>query len=205
MEIYHIFNKSIENSTIFKNDRDYERFIKAIKFYSYNYKIKFSRFLRLKEPIILQKEKSKIEIIAYCIMPTHFHLIITNLYSDEKIVSTYEKNLMDSYTRYFNTKYKRKGPLWQSRTKKIYIEKDEYLLHLTRYIHLNPVTAGLVEKPEDWKYSSYYEYISGNENLCNYKKYFPQRYNFSKTYKEFVNDRINYQKELAKIKKIIKE
>ena len=69
------------------------------------------------------------------------------------------RRLLNSYTRYFNEKIKRKGPLWEGRFKKVLVNSDEQLLHLTRYVHLNPVSAGIVEKPEDWPCSSYREYI----------------------------------------------
>ena len=107
-----------------------------------------------------------------------------------------------SYARYFNAKSKRKGPLWESRFNNVLIETDEQLVHLTRYIHLNPVTDHLVDKPEDWFYSSYKEYIGkvGDEDkICNFSD---MLYIDPEKYKEFVNSQIGYQRELAEIKRI---
>ena len=111
--------------------------------------------------------------------------------------------VLDSYTRYFNKKIGRKGPLWEGRVKKVFVESDEQLLHLTRYVHLNPVSAGIVKKPEDWVYSSYREYIGMKKGkVCNKEKFF----DFSKEeYKKFVEDRIDYQRNLEIIKHIILE
>jgi putative transposase len=113
--------------------------------------------------------------------------------------------ILNSYTRYFNTKHKRKGPLWESRFKSVLVETDEQLLHLTRYIHLNPVTAFLVDKPEEWKASSYNEYllkVSGSDRTCNYDGILDIE---PSSYRKFVEDRISYQRELAKIKELLIE
>ena len=113
------------------------------------------------------------------------------------------KNLLNSYTRYFNTKTKRKGPLWQGRFKSVLIKTDEQLLHLTRYIHLNPTSEDLVERPEDWPYSSYNEYLRNSEEpLCSFSKYLDIE---PKTYREFVESRKDYQKRLSEIKHLLLE
>jgi putative transposase len=112
------------------------------------------------------------------------------------------KNLLDSYSKYFNLKVKRKGPLWESRYKTVLVETDEQLLHLTRYIHLNPVTAYLINKPEEWKFSSYLEYlgeINDREKISEYEEFLEIN---PKDYKIFVENRISYQRELNKIKKL---
>ncbi len=91
--------------------------------------------------------------------------------------------------------------MWESRFKRILVEKDEQLLHLTRYLHLNPTSAGLVTKPEFWKYSSYSEYIYGSDNsLTNHEGLIEIP---SKDYKKFTNDHKDYQRRLALIKHII--
>jgi len=76
-------------------------------------------------------------------------------------------------------------------------------LHLTRYIHLNPVTASLVKKPEDWNFSSYKEYLGESpRKICEFEEFIPIGKN---EYKLFVEERIDYQKELAKIKHLLLE
>ncbi len=121
-------------------------------------------------------------------MPTHLHLILAQL-KDEGI-SLFMQNLLNSYTRYFNVKNERVGPLWQGRFKSILIQSDEQLLHLTRYIHLNPTSQNLVEKPEDWKYSSSNEYLWREDDvLCNFKENIKIDPN---PYRKFVEERQDY-------------
>jgi putative transposase len=210
-EIYHIFNKSIAEFKIFNNVSEFSRMLRAIRYYQREKpQVKFSRFIQLPKNkqdleinISLSNEKKLVEIIAYCLMPTHLHLILKQL--KEKGISIFMSNILNSYTRYFNTKYKRKGPLWEGRFKNVLAKTDEQLLHLTRYIHLNPVTAYLVDRPEEWLFSSYSEYLSkinGNEKICNYDKILDIE---PVSYKKFVEDRIAFQRELAKIKDLLIE
>lgn len=109
-------------------------------------------------------------------------------------------NVLNSYSKYFNIKHNRKGPLWEGRFKSVLIETDEQLLHLTRYIHLNPVTAFLVEKPDAWKSSSYGEYVASmnsDASICNYDAVLKIE---PKEYKDFVDEQIPHQRDLAHIK-----
>ena len=117
-------------------------------------------------------------------------------------LSTFISNFTNSYTRYFNTKTERKGPLWESRFKSVVVTTDEQLLHLTRYIHLNPTTANLVNEPQDWDFSSYREFIEEvqeEEKVCNYSMSLDLDHI---DYKEFVSSRINIQRDLARIKEL---
>ncbi|HOV21700.1 MAG TPA: transposase [bacterium] len=202
--VFHIFTRSIAEYKIFKDNNDYLRFIEMLKFYQYKRNCSFSYYLKTKE--IPQKNLDKIgekiiRIISYCLMPTHIHLILSSEVEDG--ITKFMKNLLDSYTRYFNTKTKRKGPLWESRFKSVLLETDEQLFHLTRYIHLNPVTAYLINKPEEWQYSAYSEYLDSikqEKKICEYDNLLeinPEKY------REFVENRISYKRELAKIKKIV--
>ena len=204
--IYHIFTKSIAQFRIFNNNNEALRMLKTMPYYQrVNPEIKFSKYVVLAEEIkadkerMLKEKKKLVEIIAYCIMPTHIHLILKQLETNG--ISKFMNNVLNSYSRYFNTKYKRKGPLWETRFKSILIETDEYLIHLTRYIHLNPVTANLVGKPEDWLASSYNEYLlKVNDKICRYNDILDID---PVSYKKFVEDRICYQKDLAKIKHLL--
>ena len=208
-EVYHVFGKSIADFVIFNNDSEYERMLQAIRYYQITRPaIKLSRFIKQSKNNSKDFEVNSsaedleklIDIIAYCLMPTHFHLIVRQV--KEKGIVIFTKNALNSYTRYFNLRHKRKGPLWEGRSKKVLVESDEQLLHLTRYIHLNPVTAYLTDKPEHWAMSSYREYISDSgqaDRICEHKDLMDMS---PDKYQEFVEDRISYQRELAKIKKL---
>ena len=210
-EVYHVMSRSIANYQIFNTDKDYSRMIDLLKYYQReNLPIRYSMFLRQSgvqasgfdryfDSLFRDYEKI-IEIITYCMMPNHIHLVLKQL--KENGISIFMSNILNSYTRYFNILHKRKGPLWESRFKHILVEKDEQLLHLTRYIHLNPTSAKLVKKPELWRHSSYLEYIRPDV-IYRLTKYDDILEIHSKDYKKFVNDRKDYQQELSLIKKII--
>ncbi|OGD56514.1 hypothetical protein A2V71_02455 [Candidatus Berkelbacteria bacterium RBG_13_40_8] len=212
-EIYHVFTRSIADYVVFNNDSEFEHMRQLIKYFKTENDVKFSDFLELKIVSqegfnnacdIIHKDKEKlVQIIAYCFMPTHIHLVLKQL--KENGISKYMKDILISYTRFFNTQHKRKGPLWEGRFKSVLVESDEQLLHLTRYIHLNPVTAKLINKPQNWRYSSYSEYlgeVTDNSTICQFDNLLEIK---SKSYSKFVNDQISYQRELAKIKKMLLE
>lgn len=209
-QVYHIFSRSIANYKVLNDQADYLRMMQLLKYYQVETDQKFSDFVALKDVIkdsfdsylvktIKDKEKL-VQIIAYCLMPTHLHLILKQL--EDKGISKYCGNILNSFSRYFNTKHKRKGPLWEEKFKNVLVGNDEQILHLTRYIHLNPVTAFLIKKPEEWPYSSYKEYLglSNGLKLCNYEDILDLK---PSSYRRFVNDRISYQRELAKIKTLL--
>ncbi|MBI2052013.1 transposase [Candidatus Roizmanbacteria bacterium] len=197
-KIYHIFNKSISNFRIFKTPESSLRFIAALDFYNKKNKTaSFSKHLR-KNPeleginVLTPKKHGMIKFLSYCIMPDHYHILIKALTDDR--VSKYISDVENSFSRYFNVRFNRKGPLWQSRVKSVLIRKNEQLLHVSRYIHLNPTTSKLVINPEDWEFSSYRSYIY-NESFL--RKYLTEiSIENPKLYKKFVEDQKDYQQKL---------
>ena len=211
-EVYHVFSKSIAGYKIFNAKKDYIRIQEMMKYFQIEGRpFKFSELARLKEVrsegacqyLEKQEQRGKeiVQIVAYCIMPTHFHLLLKQL--KDGGTSKYLGNILNSFTRYFNIKYKRKGPLWEGRFKNVRMESNDQLIHVTRYIHLNPVTAYLCKKPEDWQASSYKEYLKDvglRRRLCAYDDLLEID---SKAYQKFVEDQIDYQRELDKIKHLL--
>jgi len=136
-------------------------------------------------------------------MPTHIHLLLQQLEGGS--ISKYINLLLKSYSKYFNLKYRRKGPLWEGRFRSILVASDEQFRHLTRYIHLNPTSALLTDNPINWKYSSYKEYIkphNNKERVCDFSDYLDIDHH---SYKKFVEDQIDYQRTLEKIKHLTLE
>ncbi|MCX5782646.1 MAG: transposase [Elusimicrobia bacterium] len=207
-QIYHVFSRSIAGFKIFNSEADHSRIIQLLQYYKKaEPNIRFSRFNKLikKNKIDFQQLHSEkenlIDIVAYCIMPPHLHLVLKQ--RKKSGISIFMNNILNSYTRFFNTKHQRKGPLWESRFKNVLVETNEYLLHLTRYMHLNPVTSGLVDAAELWESSSYKEYLSlvDKDNLiCNFSNLIDIS---PKEYKIFVEERTDYQRELQKIKNLM--
>jgi len=138
-EYYHIFNRSLDGKSIFIDRSDYLRALKTLKLYQRSVKIKFSYF-KIHTPENQQKIINSlpklIEIIAYCFMPNHFHLIIKQV-ADEGIIKAIGK-FSTSYSKYFNTKRNKLGPVFKGRFQAVLIENNSQLLHLSRYVHLNP-------------------------------------------------------------------
>ncbi len=208
-EIYHVFSKTISGFKIFRNKSEYERMRNLIRYYRIEKpSFRFSAFSTIKKrEKFYQKhlltKKCLVEMISYCLMPTHIHLILKQV--KDRGISIFMSKVLNSYTKYFNHKNKRKGPLWEGRFQNVRVKTDEQLLHLTRYIHLNPVTAHLVDKPQDWKFSSYLEFlekVTQKDKICNYSVLLSIK---PDTYREFVNSHIDYQRELASIKKLLLE
>lgn len=137
---YHVTARGNERKRVFFGRADYE----AFKGY-------------LKET----KEKYGVRLHCYVLMTNHYHLLVE---TPKGNLSRLMHDLNGSYTNYLNRKRRRSGHLFQGRYKGIVVERDSYLLELSRYLHLNPVRARLVAKPEEYPYSSYRAYVSRGED-----------------------------------------
>jgi putative transposase len=126
------------------------------------------------------KQKLFIEVLAYCLMPNHFHLLLYQF--DVPYLEKFMRSLMTSYGKYFNLKYKRTGPVFESRYKAVRIDQDIYLQHITRYIHLNPRFW------ERHKYSSLNYYRFGNEPYWLHTTKILDLFDSRQDYIEFVSD-----------------
>jgi len=139
---YHIMIKGNDRKDIFIDDQDKMHFIEILK---------------------TKKENNRYGLIAFCIMDNHAHLL---LQEREEDIANIMKRINISYVFYFNKKYKKTGHLFQDRYRSEKIEDDSYLLMATRYIHKNPVKAGIVKKAEKYKWSSYKAYIEEDTVLA---------------------------------------
>jgi len=170
--VYHITSRGNERKKIYRDDGDKEKFLELLEDYKNRY-----NFL----------------IHCFVLMDNHYHLVIETLRPNLiKIMH----GLNSGYTGYFNKKYKRSGHLFQGRYKAIIVDKENYLLELSRYVHLNPLRAKIINKPQDYKWSSYGGYIRKKEvnNLNNYNWLLSIFGNEEKKsrrqYKEFVEEGI---------------
>lgn len=210
---YHVFNRGSNKQPIFLNKRDYRHFFETLEYYSFlNPPIKLSRFnaLSVSERIEILESLRKsgkhiIQFTAYVLMPNHFHLLLKQV--EENGISNFLRYVQNSYTKYFNTKYERVGALLQGPFKAVLVEEDSQLLHVSRYIHLNPHTAFVVKNFNDllsYQWSSLQEYIDGRQGFCD-KNIILSQFKNSEEYLEFVNDRASYQRELDEIKHLLLE
>lgn len=194
---YHIYNRGVEKRSIFQNNRDYGRLIKTIKYYQLEGpKPRLSKFLN--SSIFKLDLNSKIvEIICYCLMPNHFHFLIKQL--KDGGITEFISKLSNSYTKYYNTKHSRIGPLLQGEFKAVLVEGEEQFIHLSRYIHLNPIASLLVKDLKNFRWSSYEEYISNSNGICS-KEDIMGYFKSPRDYEQFVLDQVSYAQSLERIK-----
>jgi REP element-mobilizing transposase RayT/DNA-binding CsgD family transcriptional regulator len=129
--VYHITSRGNEKKAVFKDDQDRENFLNTLQHVNKRYNWLCH---------------------AYCLMTNHYHLLIE---TPDGNLSLGMRQLNGVYTQLFNKRHKRNGHLFQGRFKGILIQKDSHLLEVCRYVVLNPLRAGMVESPEQWKWSSY--------------------------------------------------
>ncbi|MCP4651896.1 MAG: hypothetical protein GY858_00705 [Candidatus Omnitrophica bacterium] len=132
---YHITSRGDDRKKIFISNYDYEKFL---------------------EYLLIAKSKYKFNLYAYCLMTNHYHLFLEIL---EPNLSKIMQYINTAYTAYYNTKRNKTGHLFQGRFKSIMVDEDDYFLRLTRYIHLNPVRAKMVDLPQNYRWSSYKGYM----------------------------------------------
>jgi REP element-mobilizing transposase RayT len=107
-------------------------------------------------------DRSHLNIIAYCLMPNHFHLILKQRVPGA--IPAFIKQVCDGYAKAINRSLHRTGHLFEGPYRMKPVGSDEYILHLSRYIHLNPVRAKLAARPEQWEFSSYRSYITDDDD-----------------------------------------
>ncbi len=137
--LYHVIARGNRKETVFLNNADYEDYLSRLSLY---------------------KKRFSFVIHAYCLMPNHVHLLIE---TGEVPLSRIMHCLQFSYTQSFNKRNKKVGHAFQGRYKAILCNKDSYLLELVRYIHLNPIRAGMVKLPEKYQWSSHCGYLGAKE------------------------------------------
>jgi putative transposase len=213
-ETYHVFNRGIDRRTTFFNKREHDRAMQIIRFYQFsNPPLKLSRFLSLpledRGKIVQEMEdrnEKLVEFYSFCLMPNHFHFLIKQIANNG--ISRFMSQFHNSYTRYFNTLHERVGPLFLDQFKAVHIETDEQLLHVSRYIHLNPYTSFVVKDFEtlfSYPWSSLSEYFSQVEKgICN-RDMIQSHFKDKEKYRKFIYDQANYQRELDKIKHLTLE
>ena len=196
-EYYHIFNRGVAKMQIFNNFFDYDRFIKTMIYYSIEGpKPKFSIFTPT--TTILDTNKKIVNIIFYFLIPNHFHFLLRQ--KRDGGITEFASKLSNSYTKYINIKNNRVGPLFQGDFKAVHVGTNEQLLHLSRYIHLNPLVGYVTKNLDSYKWSSYPEYVNLIDNAICDKKIILDQFESPEKYRQFVLDQADYGKGLEAIK-----
>jgi len=186
---YHVYNRGTEKRKIFLKNPDYNKFLEQIKKFNFP-----------------KNTPKYVEIVAFCLMPNHFHFLLIPVVDNG--IPLFMQKLGTGYTMYFNKKYERTGVLFQGPYRCILIESDSHLLHLTRYIHLNPVK--LIEPEwkekgiknwdktnkflEKYHWSSYKCYIGKEDVMFPIKRdVLPEECQDPEKYKNFLNEWLNIE------------
>lgn len=203
-QIYHVFNRGVDKRAIFLNNYEYHRFFDLIRYYQQERPLRFSYFTKKERELLLNKKEgnSLVEIFCYCLMPNHFHLLLKQ--KAEGGITQFMRRVSDSYGRYFNLLHQRIGPLFQGNFKAVMIEDNDQLLHISRYIHLNPLTSNLVKNLDGYPWSSYSEFLSKTPSFCS-KNVILQQFRSPKQYQKFVLDHADYAKHLKEIEHLLIE
>ena len=184
---FHVYARAGNRRKLFRDDEDYCVFLNLIK-----------RHLSINE--ITDKSgrpyphlRGHVELLAYCLMGSHFHLLLYQI--KQGAISNLMHGVMTSYSVYFNKKYKCTGPLFESRYKSSFISSDEYLMHISRYIHLNPGNW------QAYPYSSIHAYFGvGHPEWLQEEKVI-DLFGSTPVYADFLDDYADYKKSLDIIKK----
>jgi REP element-mobilizing transposase RayT len=171
-QIYHVYNRGVNGMDIFAQPENYRYLLRKVK-----------RLLA----------ELPIALLAYCLMPNHYHFVLRQ--ESEVPISTFMQRLFQSYTQAFNKQQGRRGPLCEGRFRHVHVDRDEYLVYLCRYVHLNPVEAGLVAQPSDWLYSNYLEWIEARAGTLVDRAFVRQYFSTPADYVAFVEDAIPPEKE----------
>jgi REP element-mobilizing transposase RayT len=135
-QYYHIYNRGVERRPIFREEENYLYLLRLVKEYT---------------------GELGVTVIAYCLMPNHYHVLVRQ--DGEKRAGLLPQLAFNRYTKAFNKRYGRTGTLFEGRYRSVWVDRTEYLFHLCRYIHANPVKAGLVSRLEEWPFSNYLEWV----------------------------------------------
>ena len=166
---YHVYNRRPDGELLFFNPGNYIHCLRLVKRY---YK------------------KCNVSIIAYCLMPNHYHFLLRQ--ETDQSLSKFINTAFNAYVQAVNRQQQRKGTLFEGRFKSVHVDRDAYLMHVCRYIHLNPVEAKLVDHPSKWAYSNYLEWINQRKGTLIDEQFIRDYFLTPDAYKQFVDDYRGY-------------
>jgi REP element-mobilizing transposase RayT len=165
---YHVYNRGVNRQRIFAHDGNYRFLLRRTKRYLKDYDL---------------------SVIAYCLMPNHYHFLLRP--GEDDALSRFIQRLFNSYTQAFNRQHDRSGTLFEGRAKSILVDDERYVLYLCRYIHLNPVKAGLVTHPSEWPYSNYREWVGRRSGTLVDHTFIEADFSTPREYESFVTSDID--------------
>ena len=156
-EYYHIYNRGTGKMDLFKDEEDYTFFLSRLREYIFPEERRRAPSARSLRYVRKEFSPGAFTLVCYCLMPNHYHFVLRQ--NGEESISTLMLNFGSGYSKYFNRKYDRVGSVFQDQFKAVRIDSNEYLLWLSAYVHQNPTVGKLVKSPEQYRFSSYIDYI----------------------------------------------
>lgn len=210
-QFYHIFNRSVGDTPLFIDKVFQSRMLSIIDYYRFSVTTSYSGFLLLNPDIqntTFKKHREEtplIEILSFALMPNHYHFLIKQLKKNG--IRIFIANIQNSFAKYFNIKNKRHGTLFCNSFKSILIPNEFSFFHVSRYIHLNPVTSNVININDlvEYELTSFSAYM--RKTNCNFlsTQMLDAHFSSINVHKRFVFDQSDYQKNLNKLKKLIIE
>ncbi len=211
-EFYHVYNRGIAHQPMFRSRRDYKQALLTLSYYRFTKPpLKLSRFKELSQDdqksfwVELEDKADKfVQIISFVLMPNHFHLLLRQ--EKDRGISTFVSRCANSYTRYFNTKHERNGAVFQGIFKAVHVGSSEQLVHVSRYIHLNPLVSFVVGETDllSYPWSSLPDFLQGASSLVDMEPVL-SHFRSNQEYRRFVFDQADYGKKLEEIKHMLIE
>ncbi|MFC1790631.1 transposase [Patescibacteria group bacterium] len=209
---YHLYNRGVNKRKIFFDDQDYRYFLFFLKSYLQP-ETKPEEGEPVAEKSRFESIAKEIQLLAYCLMPNHFHLLVKQFPSEG--ITKLARRVFTAYVRYFNERYQRQGGLFQGNYKAVLVDSEDQLLHLSRYLHLNPLdkVGGNVKKLSDYPYSSYpyflglkkASWLHPEEILSYFRSDKSLMGNDILSYQSFVEDFVDDERTTTQIKGLVLE
>lgn len=193
--IYHIFTRGVEKRNIFLDYNDRIRFRLLLLHCLPNASIlSFSHAQKLKQkPELTRNGSGLVDILCHCLMDNHVHLLLRE--NVDGGITKYMQRILNSYAKYFNMRHERTGVLFGGRFKSVPVISDEQLLHVSRYIHLNPSEAKIAKDPFTYPWSSLGQYIGESKEEYSHPDFILDLMDGG--YREFILDHIDYEQTCA--------
>jgi REP element-mobilizing transposase RayT len=162
---YHVYNRALAGELLFRKPANYR------------YCLRLAR---------LHAGRHRVSVVAYCLMPNHYHFLLRQ--EGDQPLSGFLCTLFNAYVQAVNRQWGRRGPLFEGRFRYVRVDRDDYVWQLCRYIHLNPVKAGLAPAPEEWPYSDFRAWIGLEETNAAARSIVAEYWGGPEGYRRFVSE-----------------
>lgn len=210
-ETYHVFNRSIARENIFSSNVNLKRIFETLDYYRFPQRLRLSKSKSLPKELredyfrAFKEKPPLVEIYSFAFMPNHYHFLLRQL-QDNGILK-FVANLQNSFAKAFNLLSQRDGALFQNSFKAKRVETEEQFTHLSRYIHLNPVTSYLIEFEglKNYPWTSFPLYAEVEKDSFVTTGPLLKFFGTTESYLKFIADQVDYQRNLASLRDLILE